>query len=152
MGGVDQLTVELTPVADPPRATGERSRHDILGWTAVGVVGVGGAAYLCQRVLEIGPQRCAMRQVAGIPCPICGLSTVVSRGVRGDVLGALRLDTFGTVLLAVVAALAVLQIVRSLGLTAKRIPMAPAMIASVGLLLGHWVATLTGLVPLAPLT
>lgn len=125
--------------------------QDVLGWTAVGVAGLGATAYLFQRVLEIGPQQCLLRSSVGIPCPLCGMSTVTSRVLHGDVLGAMRLDTIGVAFLALVGVLAVLQLARAAGLTRRTAPVRMAAVAGAGLLVGHWLATLTGVVELVPL-
>ncbi len=133
-------------------STVERSdAQDVLGWTAVGVVGLGATAFLFQQVLEIGPQQCLLRSSLGFPCPLCGMSTVTRRVLHGDVLGAMRLDTIGVAFLALVGALALLQLARTAGLTQRTAPVRSAAIAGVALLAGHWVATLTGMVELVPL-
>lgn len=52
---------------------------------------------------QLGLMPCTMRQMFGIRCPSCGMTTSWSYFMRGDVLSALRANTGGT-LLAIVAA------------------------------------------------
>ena len=124
---------------------------DVVGWTAVGVIGVGGIAAFCQRALDVGPRNCVMRSAFGIPCPVCGLSTVAVRGLRLDVLGALRLDPIGVTLLAVIGVVATLQLVRSFSRRAPLIPWRWTLGVPVVLMLAHWALTLDGVVTLSPL-
>ncbi len=51
------------------------------------------------------PLPCPLRALTGVPCPFCGLTRAVTALFRGDLVGSLRYNPFGLVLvvMAVVA-------------------------------------------------
>ena len=55
---------------------------------------------------QLGLPPCTFLALFGRPCPTCGMTTAWAHLVRGQVIGALRVNVGGT-LLAVVAAIAV---------------------------------------------
>lgn len=140
---------EATLVAGPP---GRSDAAEVIGWSAVGIAVVGSIAVGGQQLLGFGPSACAARTLLGIPCPVCGLSTVVVSLTRGDVFGALGDDVLGVAFIGVTALLALGQLGRVLGVSRRSPrPMVAGLLAS-SLLVGHWLATVTGVVPLAPLS
>jgi hypothetical protein len=49
------------------------------------------------------PLVCPLRETTGIPCPFCGMTRAVVAAVHGDVLGSLRFNPAGLLVLALVA-------------------------------------------------
>lgn len=72
---------------------------------------------------------CPLRTITGVPCPFCGLTTAVERGLTGRVVASLGANPLG--LVAIVVAI-VLVMVRRAGIV--RIPLAVV----VPVLLGAW--------------
>ena len=142
---------ETTLVAGGRRSDDDGPVGDVIGWSAVGIAAVGVVAVASQRLLGLGPDACAARVLLGVPCPVCGLSTTaveLAHGHLGPALGGRR-PRRG--LHVVVAVLAALQLARTFGVDrATRLPTSSGLVAA-GLLLAHWVATVTGLVALTPL-
>jgi len=95
--------------------------------------------------------QCVLRTTAGIPCPLCGMSSLASRVLRGDLLGAIRADTIGIALVVVVAAVVGLHLLRLAGRTAPQLTSRVALVGGVSMLMLHWLVVLTGMVTLAPL-
>lgn len=50
---------------------------------------------------------CPLRTVTGVPCPLCGMSTAVERGLTGHVSAAIAANPFGLVAIAVAVVLLV---------------------------------------------
>lgn len=127
---------------------------DAVGWTAVGVLGLGAASMFAQRVLDVGPAACALRAALGVPCPTCGLSTIVAQVARADVGGAVAHDPLGVVLLAALGVLTAVHLARLIGVGASLRFARPAWAVPLALgvlLAGRWALTLSGVVVLAPL-
>ena len=72
----------------------------------------GGAARRSRRygaLLPVHPPLvCPLRTATGIPCPFCGMTRAVVAGVHGDILGSLRFNPAGLLVIA----LAVFIVVR----------------------------------------
>lgn len=130
---------------------GRSDAADVVGWSAIGIATVGAIAVGGQRLLGFGPGACAARSLLGIPCPVCGLSTAVVSLAQGDVFGALGDDVLGVAFIGLIAVLALGHLGRVLGVSSPPRPLATGLVAA-GLLVAHWLATLTGVVPLAPLS
>jgi hypothetical protein len=82
----------------------------VASWAAWGLVVAGGSSILFGSVLGLGPRRCILRSVFGIPCPVCGMSHTVRRFGGGHVLAALSTDPLAVVVLALVASVCALSI------------------------------------------
>ena len=144
--------MDVTAVgAAPSTRWRELNRPDVAGWVAAGTLAVGGAGALCQRVLHVGPRGCVLRAAIGLPCPLCGLSTVGVKLARLDLVGAIRHDLLGVALIAVLLAMAVSVVVRLRLVRLPRPSGAWAWGVPVAVLTAHWIATLSGAVTLAPL-
>ena len=67
---------------------------------------------------------CPLRTMTGVPCPLCGMSTAVERGLAGHLSASISANPFGLVAIAV--ALALLLGPRLAGGTRReaRVPMA----------------------------
>jgi len=142
---------ETTLVAGGRRVDDDGPAGDVIGWSAVGIGAVGVVAAGSQRLLGLGPDACAARVLLGVPCPVCGLSTTAAELAHGHLGGALAADPLGVTFIVVVAVLAALQLARTFrGDRATRLPTSSGLVAA-GLLVAHWVATVTGLVALTPL-
>jgi len=79
------------------------------------------------------------------------MSSLASRVLRGDLLGAIRADTIGIALVVVVAAVVGLHLLRLAGRTAPQLTSRVALVGGVSMLMLHWLVVLTGMVTLAPL-
>ncbi len=124
--------------------------RDVIGWSAVGVGAVGTVAVVGQRVFDAGPAACAARTLFGIPCPVCGLSTSVVGLAHAEVVDAVGADALGVGFVLIVAVLAAAQLARAVGLSRWQPDPRASGLLAVGVLVGHWLATLTGVVTLSP--
>lgn len=140
------LAVDRRATDDPGPAA------DVVGWSAVGIGAVGLVAVGSQRLLGLGPDACAARVLLGVPCPVCGLSTSAVELAHGHLGGAIAADGLGVAFILTVAVLAAVHLARNVGL--RRVaPLPPGSgLFALGLLLAHWLATVTGAVTLAPLS
>lgn len=87
------------------------------------------------RILPVHPPFvCPLRTVTGIPCPGCGMTRAVVAGVHGDILGSLRYNPAGLLVIA----LAILIVVRP-RFPAVRIPVWVVVTAACAL----WVYNVT---------
>lgn len=118
---------------------------------AAGTLVAGAAGALCQRVLHIGPAGCLLRTTLGIPCPLCGLSTVGVKLLRCDVIGAVRHDALGSALIALLSVMTIGLVLRLRFAWLLRPAGRWAWALPVAVLALHWVATVSGVVALAPL-
>ena len=142
---------ETTLVAGGRRVDDDGPAGDVIGWSAVGIGAVGVVAAGSQRLLGLGPDACAARVLLGVPCPVCGLSTTAAELAHCHLGGALAADPLGVTFIVVVTVLAALQLARTFGGDrATRLPTGSGLVAA-GLLVAHWVATVTGLVALTPM-
>lgn len=143
----------LAPVVSAPLRV-SANELDVVGLVAAGTLAVGAVGALCQRVLHVGPQECVMRAAIGIPCPLCGLSTVGVKLTHLDLVGAVRHDPIGVTLLAVLALLAAAVLIRPHLAQVARVPRlrgAWAWAVPGAVVVAHWIATLSGAVMLAPI-
>jgi hypothetical protein len=83
----------------------------------VGALGLVAAAALWKFSPVHPPLVCPLRATTGIPCPFCGMTRAVVAAVHGDVLGSLRFNPGGVLVLA----LALYVIVRA-GLPRNTVP------------------------------
>jgi hypothetical protein len=143
----------------PAAGTVER-RDERIGIAATVTTGFGAVAVLAR---DVGGLHlvCPLRALTDVPCPGCGMTSVASSLVHGDIVGALTTDPAGVVLVAVVAAVVVLHVgppvwserirplaapgapparIRSFGAPADR---TLAVVAAVALLV-HWATVLAG--------
>jgi hypothetical protein len=60
--------------------------------------GEDGQARRLETHLQLGLPTCTVKQVFGIPCPSCGMTTSFALFVRGDLLNSLRANWAGTIL------------------------------------------------------
>lgn len=138
-------------LAESPSVAVPRLGDDVVGWSAIGVAGVGLSSLVLSHGLHLGPANCLLRTAMGVPCPVCGMTTVAVRLVHFDPIGALRLDPVGVVLLVIIAVLALWQTVRLTGRSVPRLSWPWVWVAPLLALAAHWALTLSGVVTLAPL-
>ena len=141
--------IDRDPAA--PVAVASRLGDDVVGWSAIGVAGVGLSSMVLSRGLHLGPANCLLRTATGLPCPVCGMTTVAVRLLHLDPIGALRLDPVGVVLLVIIGVLAVRQFVRLAGRRVPRLSWPWVWAVPLAALAMHWALTLSGVVTLAPL-
>lgn len=131
-------------VAPPPPAAraarpalpGPR-RGSTTGWVAVGF-GAAGAALLAARAAGHTPGPCLLLSHTGVACPACGLTRLAVTLAQGQLGPALVRDLPGTLLLIVLALVAVAQLGslggrRVPGLGGRALPLALG-----ALLAAHW--------------
>lgn len=111
----DVITPLLLKLADddeefyeppPPRRTWVRVLlvAIVMGWLSVFAVArwlnpyEGGRVWLEQTHRQLGLAPCVFRDVSGLPCPSCGMTTSFALLMRGDVVNSMRANFAGTLL------------------------------------------------------
>jgi hypothetical protein len=69
----------------------------------IAALGLLGAAALWRVSPVHPPLVCPLRATTGVPCPFCGMTRAVVAAVHGDLLGSLRYNPGGVLVLALVA-------------------------------------------------
>lgn len=74
---------------------------------------------------------CPLRTITGCPCPLCGMSTAVERGLAGHLSASISANPFGLVAIAVALALLLRLRIPALAGREARIPIA-LVVAALG--------------------
>lgn len=134
----------------PPERDRPAERARLLGNASLAMAGLG-VALIAGRAVSLNLPPCPFRTATGVPCPGCGmtrLADAVAHGRFGQALGA---DAAGVAILAVIAVLAGVFLVRVV--IKKADPphwmRSPILLVGIGaLVLVHWVTTIvTGGLP-----
>lgn len=152
----DGAPPELLDVQSEPGADESSSQlADVAGWSACGIAFIGSIAVAAQSI-GFGPIGCTLRARLGIPCLACGLSTAGLRLFHGELWTLAREDFLGMLFLLGIALVALAQIryvleERYFGSAKRRFNTQFSGLVLAVLLAAHWIATLSGVVHLAPL-
>lgn len=112
------------------------------GWLAVGF-GAVGAGLAVGRALSYRLPPCVLLEGTGVPCPACGLTRLGAHVAHGEMATAAALDLPGVVLVVLLAVTATAQLLALAGRPVPWLRSAALPLLLGGLVLAHWVLTLT---------
>jgi len=112
------------------------------GWLAVAFGAIGGVVAVGQAMSYHLPA-CTLLELTGVPCPACGLTRLGVHLARGDVAVAVAGDLPGVLLVVLVALTAAAQLRAVAGRPVPWLRSAALPLILGGLVLAHWVVTLT---------
>lgn len=101
MGGSGNVTPMETVAATGPREAAPPNEARNVRLAAGLLVG---AAAVWPLLPFHPPLACPLRATTGLPCPTCGMTRAVVAAVHGDLLGSLRYNPAGLLLLVLVVA------------------------------------------------
>lgn len=112
------------------------------GTAALATVAVGGALVVGRTAAGI-TLPCPLLALTGIPCPLCGTTTLATMVLRGELTDALTVDPAGVVVLATLALLAGIHATGGRSATLGRLRAVVPTIAMLGIagLAIHWLTT-----------
>lgn len=134
-------TAPAPPAAAPSGSEGAPAcgRGSATGWVALGL-GAVGSTVLVGRALGHHLPTCALREHAGVACPVCGLTRLADHLVHGRIGAAVSVDGLGVLLLVLLGVVAATQLLALAGRRAgPRWLRGPALpVALGGLALARW--------------
>ena len=97
---------------------------------------------------QLGLAPCGLLATVGIPCPTCGMTTSFANFVHGHFRASLRGQPAGTILCALTAAgfwvaLYVAVTGRPGAAVVRRLPITPALLTLLGIVIAGWAYTIT---------
>jgi hypothetical protein len=99
------------PAPAPAGLDATRSRATVVGQSALGMVGLGGAL-LALRAVDIHAPACPFRTITGIACPGCGMTRLAAAMPGGDLATAVAHDPAGALFLVVLATVGLVHLIR----------------------------------------